>query len=130
MSGESKKLLRLYRELSPARQQALLEYAEFLAGRDEADGLNAVPQEPVHIPRPEQESVVKAIQRLMASYPMLDRNKLLHETSAQMTRHLIHGVPAVEVIDELEIIFRRHYELRAQNSDEGDRDEGAAPTEL
>jgi hypothetical protein len=116
MAGDSKKLLRLFRSLSSARQQALLEYAEFLASRDAADGLNAVPQEPLSIPRPEQESVVKAIQRLMASYPMLDRNKLLHETSAQMTRHLIHGVPAVEVIDELEVIFRRQYEARLEEN--------------
>lgn len=112
MGGESKKLLRLFRDLSPARQAALLEYAGFLASRDEAEGLNAAPQEPVHMPRPGQESVVKAIQRLMASYPMLDRNKLLHETSAQMTRHVMQGVPAVEVIDELEVIFRRQYEMR------------------
>ena len=116
MAGESKKLLRLFRGLSEARQQALLEYAAFLAARDDAEGLNAVPQEPLSIPRPEEESVVKAIQRLMASYPMLDRNKLLNDTSAQMTRHLIHGVPAVEVIDELEIIFRRHYEVRLEES--------------
>lgn len=115
MSGESKRLLRLFRGLSEGRQQALLEYAEFLAGRDEAEGMNAVPQAPLSIPRPEKESVVKAIQRLMASYPMLDRNKLLHETSAQMTRHLVHGVPAVEVIDELEVIFRRHYETHSES---------------
>ena len=114
MSGESKKLLRLFRDLSPARQSALLEYAEFLAGQDSRDGLNVVPQEPVDIPRPEQESVVKAIQRLMATYPMLDRNKLLHETSAQMTRHLMQGIPATEVIDELESIFRRQFESRSE----------------
>jgi len=112
MAADGKQLLRLFRGLSPARRDALLEYAEFLAGRDQAEGHNAVPQEPVPIPRPEQESVVKAIQRLMASYPMLDRNKLLHETSAQMTRHVMQGVPAGEVIDELEIIFRRQYESR------------------
>lgn len=118
MAGEGKRLLRLFRDLSPARQAALLEYADFLAGRDAAEGLNAVPQQPVQIPRPEQESVVKAIQRLMASYPMLDRNKLLHETSAQMTRHVMQGIPAVEVIDELEIIFRRHYESRVEERTE------------
>ncbi len=116
MSGESKKLLRLFRGLSPTRQRALLEYAEFLAARDEAEGLIAIPREPLSIPRPAQESVVKAIQRLMSSYPMLERGKLLHETSAQMTRHLVHGVPAVEVIDELEVIFRRHYETHAANA--------------
>lgn len=92
----------------------MLEYAEYLASRDKADGLNDVPQEPLQIPRPEQESVVKAIQRLMSSYPMLDRNKLLHETSAQMTRHVMQGIPAGEVIDELEAIFQRQYEAHAK----------------
>lgn len=116
MAGESKKLLKLYRELSSGRQAALLEYAEFLSSQDAKDGQNAVPQEPLHIPRPEQETVVKAIQRLMATYPMLDRNKLLHETSAQMTRHVMQGVPASEVIDELEIIFRRQFESRADEN--------------
>lgn len=113
MSAESKSLLRIYRELSPARQVALLEYAEFLSGRELAEGENAVPQEPQPIPRPDEESVVKAIQRLMSSYPMLDRNKLFQETSVQMTKHVMQGVPAREVIDELEIIFRRHYETHA-----------------
>jgi hypothetical protein len=113
MSAESKSLLRIFRNLSAARQAALLEYAEFLAGRERFDGEDAVPQEAQPIPRPDQESVVKAIQRLMASYPMLDRNKLFQETSVQMTRHVMQGVPAREVIDELEIIFRRHYETRA-----------------
>lgn len=110
MSTDSKKLLRIYRGLSEARKTALYEFAEYLASRDEAEGLNQVSQEPVEIPRPEEETVVKAIQRLMASYPMLDRNKLLNDTSAQMTRHIMQGIPAVAVIDELEIIFRRHYE--------------------
>jgi hypothetical protein len=113
MSAESKSLLRLYRELSPARQAALLEYAEFLASRERIEGAYAVPQEPQPIPRPDEESVVKAIQRLMSSYPMLDRNKLFQETSVQMTKHVMQGVPAKEVIDELEIIFRRHYETHS-----------------
>jgi len=116
MGGEGKKLLRMFRGLSPARQAALLEYAGFLASRDEAEGLSAIPQEPLPIPRPAQESVVKAIQRLMASYPMLDRNKLLHETSGQMTRHVMQGVPAAEVIDELENLFRRHFAAHVEEN--------------
>lgn len=118
MSSDSKKLLRLFRDLSAPRQAALQEYAEFLAGRDAADGLNQVSQVPLEIPRPEQESVIKAIQRLMASYPMLERNKLLNDTSAQMTRHVIHGISAVEVIDELELIFTRYYELHVSEKGE------------
>ena len=33
-----------------------------------------------------------------------------------MTRHLVHGVPAEEVNPDLEIIFRRHYQTRLEES--------------
>lgn len=87
----------------------LLEFADFLAGR-EGVVEPEVPRQPLPIPRPGQESVVKAIRRLMETYPMLERAKLLHVTSEQMTRHMVHGDPAVEVIDRLEAIFRETYE--------------------
>jgi hypothetical protein len=107
---DSKRLLSIFRNLSETRQQALLEYADFLAGKEGAEIAAAPPTEPLLIPRPEQENVVKAIQRLMQTYPMLERNRIFHEASAQMTRHLIHGVAAVDVIDELEQIFARQYQ--------------------
>ena len=107
---DSKRLVSIFRSLSETRQQSLLEYAEFLAGKDGAEVAAAPPAEPLPIPRPEQENVVKAIQRLMQTYPMLERNQIFHEASAQMTRHLIHGVSAAEAIDELERIFARQYQ--------------------
>ena len=112
--GDSKRLVSLFRGLSEARQQALLDYAEFLAGKEGAEVDAAPPAEPLPIPRPAEENVVKAIQRLMQTYPMLERNRLFHEASAQMTRHLIHGVAAEEAIDELERIFARHYQLHVE----------------
>lgn len=107
---DSKRLVSIFRSLSEARQQALLDYAEFLAGKEGAEAAAAPPAEPLPIPRPEQENVVKAIQRLMQTYPMLERNKIFHDASALMTRHLIHGVPAHEAIDELERVFARQYQ--------------------
>lgn len=107
---DSKRLVSILRSLSEARQQALMEYAEFLAEKEGADLAAAPPSEPLTIPRPEHESVVKAIQRLMQTYPMLERKQIFHEASAQMTRHLIHGVAAAEAIDELERIFARQYQ--------------------
>ncbi len=107
---DKKRLISVFRALSEPRQQALLEYAEFLAGKEGAEIAAAPPAEPLQIPRPEQENVVKAIQRLMQTYPMLERNQIFHEASAQMTRHLIHGVSAVDAIDELERIFARQYQ--------------------
>jgi hypothetical protein len=40
---------------------------------------------------------------------MLDKAKLLNETSALMAQHVMQGRPAEEVIDELEIVFEMHY---------------------
>ncbi|MDQ1314447.1 MAG: hypothetical protein QG662_556 [Pseudomonadota bacterium] len=116
---DSKRLASLFRALSEARQQALMEFAEFLAEKEGADIAAAPPSEPLPIPRPERENVVKAIQRLMQTYPMLERKQIFHEASAQMTRHLIHGVAAAEAIDELERIFARQYQqhLDALNKD-------------
>ena len=113
--GDSKRLVSIFRGLSEARQQALLDYAGFLAGKEGAEAATAPPSEPLPIPRPEQENVVKAIQRLMQTYPMLERNRLFHEASAQMTRHLVHGVAAEDAIDELERIFARHYQSHVES---------------
>jgi hypothetical protein len=40
---------------------------------------------------------------------MLDRRRLLNLTSSRMTQHILHGRPAVEVIDELEQVFAAEY---------------------
>ena len=109
MTQNEKKLLQQFRSLTENQRETLLDFAAFLATREEVAEASE-PAQPVPMERPAQESVVKAIKRLMATYPMLERNKLLHETSNQMTRHVIHGIPAVTVIDDLEALFHSHYE--------------------
>jgi len=101
------RLLSLVRRLPKAQAGQLLEFAEFLADRHAPITVAA---DPLPIPRPAEENVIKAIKRLSATYPMLDRVKLLDAASHLMTQHVIQGRAAVEVIDELEVLFRRHYE--------------------
>lgn len=113
MTADERRLLRAFRELSEIRRLSLLDYAEFLIGR-ELPAEVELPSEPLDIARPDKESVVKAVKRLRETYPMVDRAKILHETSALMTQHLVHGRPANEIIDDLEAMFRRHYEARSQ----------------
>ena len=120
MTSTERKLLGYFRPLSDAQQQTLLAFAEFLSGRSEPDAPALPAAQPMPIERPAQESVIKAIRRLMATYPMLERNKLLHETSNQMTRHVIHGIPALQVIDELEVLFLRHYETHIGTAEKPD----------
>ena len=109
MNVDDKKLLHIFKSLSREQQQSLFDFAEFLTSRASVPTDQAI-DEPLTLPRPAQESVVKAIKRLMATYPMLDRSKLLHETSHYMTLHVMQGKPVGEVIDELEALFTKHYE--------------------
>lgn len=103
-----KRLLAVVRELSKTDADSVLAFAEFLQQRGEALPREIPPPQPIE--RPTQESVVKAVKRLAATYPMIDRAKMLNETSVLVSQHVMQGRDAVEVIDELEILFRSHYE--------------------
>ena len=103
-----RRLTALYEAMSDAARHMLLEYAEFLASRHERPELSL---EPLDIPRPETEAVVAAIRRLVATFMMIERDTLFHETSALMTQHIMQSRPARAVIDDLEILFQRHYAL-------------------
>ncbi len=118
-----KRLSEIVRRLPAAQAAALLEFAEFLLIRHGSTGAEAAPgittaeiPAPLDIPRPAEESVVKAVKRLRATYPMLDARKLLNETSAIMTQHVMQGRDKIEVIEELEILFRTHYEKLIGNN--------------
>jgi hypothetical protein len=106
---ETKKLLAFYRDLPDEVAQQLLDFAEFLAARYKVEVKEiSLPEE---ISRPENESVVIAIKRLSATYPMLNKDTLLNETASLVSQNLIQGRAAVEVIDELEVIFSKQYEI-------------------
>ena len=111
MSPDARKLLDCFRRLSADRQTALLDYAQYLAGKEENALQSDVPAVPLDIPRPENESVIKAVRRLRETYPMLDQNRVFSDVSSLMTRHVMQGIAAVDIIDEMEIMFRRHYEI-------------------
>lgn len=121
MAEPEDELLQMFRRLAAADQEHVLAFAQFLHSRSGGNSFTlpaarpAPPEEPVEIaeplaiPRPAQESVVKAVKRLAQTYPMLDKSKMLNDTSALVMQHVIQGRDAVEVIDELEIVFQRHY---------------------
>ena len=120
-----KRLAEIVQRLPATQAAALLEFAEFLLIRHGVAGVEAMSRAaaaeipaPLDIPRPDEESVVKAVKRLRATYPMLDARKLLNETSSLMTQHVMQGRDKIEVIEELEILFRTHYEkLTGNNKD-------------
>jgi hypothetical protein len=98
------RLLGAWRRLDADRRVALLEFAEFLAARAE------VPRSArVSTLRPEGESVVHAVRRLNASYPMLDRGPLVRPVGDLLSQHLVDGRVAVAVIDDLEALYAAAY---------------------
>lgn len=124
-----KRLTEIVQRLPADQAAALLEFAEFLLARHAGAGVGAaigaaamsgikaaeIPA-PLDIPRPAEESVVKAVKRLRATYPMLDARKLLNDTSALMTQHVMQGRDKIEVIEELEVLFRTNYEKLVGNN--------------
>ena len=102
-------LLKIFHQLPETQQQALLDYAEFLSQRY-AIAAEPVAEHPLDIPRPQEESVVKAVRRLSKTYPMLDSKILFEKTSSFMMRNLMHGEKSDVLIDEMEIFFQQSYQ--------------------
>jgi hypothetical protein len=110
-------LLEIFTALTEEDQACVLAFAQFLHQRSGANDVPDVAQQVQEIPRPAQESVVGALKRLSATYPMLDKAQLLNDTSPLMSQHLLKGRPAVEVIDALEVLFRQHYHNFSQTKE-------------
>ncbi len=120
-----RRLLHIVDRLDATDQAAVLAFAEFLLQR-KAKAEDAQPPKdmaPHPIPRPEKESVVGAIKRLAKTYPMLDRQAMLHETSTLMGEHVMQGREAKAVIDDLEALFARHYDFFCQKQGKGEESE-------
>ena len=111
MKNIEKKLLRLYRDMSDDDQHALFRYAEFLFEKQEVNLDDEVLAEPLSIEPKENETVVGALKRLSASYPMLDKAKMLDQTSTLMSDHLMRGKAKEVVIQEFETLFAEQYQL-------------------
>ncbi|MEW8624802.1 MAG: hypothetical protein AB2551_03525 [Candidatus Thiodiazotropha sp.] len=113
LDPDQQRLLDLFERIAPGERDSLLAFAEFLAQRGSQQTSTvdqSLPLEPKQVERPADESVVKAIKRLSESYFMLERDQLLDETSSLMTSHIMQGRAAVEVIDDLEALFKKHYQ--------------------
>jgi hypothetical protein len=111
---QERQLVKIFKVLNSNNKATLLAFAEFLKTRSIDNVEDQGQQESVTIPldieRPGQESVIKAIKRLSATYPMVDKEKILHPISALMTAHMLQGKEAEKVIDELQILFLQEYE--------------------
>ena len=120
MTSDEKKMLYYFSVLGDEHKNIVMEFIEFLGSKYPNELPPAQPSvltdeqekiiEPELTPRPETESVIAAIKRLSQGYPMLNKEKLFDKTSTLMTAHIMQGRDIVEVIDEIELVFKGHYE--------------------
>ena len=123
MNKTEHKLLNIFSDLDDNDQNSVMSFAQFLLEKARQDGRLVVEEEPLDIPRPKEERVVAAIKRLSAAFPMIKKDTMLNETASLMTAHMIQGRAAVEVIDELEVLFQVRYEEHCQQRNpDSDRD--------
>ncbi len=111
-SREERALSKIYKALDSNHRQTLLSFANFLVQQQEQ---SITPQEriadlkPLNIPRPKKESVIKAIRRLSANYPMVNTDTMFDAISKLMTSHIMEGRSAEVVIDDLQELFKNQY---------------------
>lgn len=122
MEKPDKQLLEIFRDLNNDSRDSLLAFAEFLLSRQPPDQQTrpapvAVPEQPLDIPRPDEESVVAAIRRLRQTYPMIARSLVFNRSSELMSSHIIAGRDIEDVIDDLEELFLGHYQQRGEADD-------------
>jgi hypothetical protein len=103
----SQALIDLYESMDEERKLSLCEFADFLYAKT-GPVVKEIPA-PEVIPRPEDETVVGAIKRLKGKYHMVESMSVFSAASALMTDHMVKGRDAVEVIDEMEILFESAY---------------------
>jgi hypothetical protein len=114
MSDIEQRLLGLLRQLGATDQASLLAFGEFLCSRQTTVAASSSPPRGIPEPEPEArppaESVVAGLKRLARTYPMLDKSEMLSATSDLVATHIMKGTDPAVVIDQLEAIFREHYE--------------------
>jgi hypothetical protein len=112
-SREERALSKIYKELDSNHRQTLLSFANFLVQQQKEQSAtsqeNIVDLKPLNIPRPKKESVIKAIRRLSANYPMIDTDTMFDAISKSMTSHIMEGRSAEEVINDLQALFENQY---------------------
>lgn len=110
--SSSKKILEIFEYIPDSDKKTLLEFAEFL--KSKAPKPAPVSTEPLEIPRPDKENVVAAIKRLTKTYPMIERSDMFGTTSDLMTQHMLKGRSALDIIDEMEKLYRQKFKSTAE----------------
>jgi hypothetical protein len=123
----SQELIDLYEAMDEERKLSLSDFADFLYAKS-GPVVKEIPA-PDDIPRPEKETVVGAVKRLKSKYYMVESMSVFSAASALMTDHMVKGRDAVEVIDEMEVLFEEAYAKLLKSIEDSSEDNSAGNSE-
>ncbi len=115
--SRAKALKKVFRQLDSQSQNSVMDFAVFLLSSKKPQADDSPIKElqlPIQEIAPESESVIGAIKRLRRIYPMLDTNDIFNESSALVSAHVMQGRPVISVINDLETLFDKHYQIYAE----------------
>ena len=110
-----RRLLEILDRLPPEKVELVTDFAQFLF---EHYGTGTQSTKPLSITPPPDESVVDAIKRMRATYPMLDPANLLQHCAELMTQHIMSGRDRQQIISELESLFQQQYQTLTSKNPE------------
>ncbi|MBF0383522.1 MAG: Crp/Fnr family transcriptional regulator [Magnetococcales bacterium] len=106
---ERAELLAAFRELNKVNKNTLIQFANFLQSQQTDE--QPISKEPLDLPKPDDETAVKALKRLKQSYPMIDADMSLLDDASRLLMEKITGTPDQEVIEKLEALFLERFKL-------------------
>ena len=101
------RLLELIDRLPPDKVEQVIDFAQFLVERYSIERGST---QPLAIAAHPDETVMDAIKRMRATYPMLDAAGLLPQCAELMTQHIMGERERNQIIADLESLFLNKYQ--------------------
>ncbi len=109
MKKNEKLFLNQFKQLNELQQQSVMDFTFFLLSQQNNHEQGKI-QVPQLIDKQADESVIAALKRLTATYPMINKNGVLDKATLLMSQHLLQGKEKIKVIGELESLFSEKYQ--------------------
>ncbi|ABK44966.1 hypothetical protein Mmc1_2466 [Magnetococcus marinus MC-1] len=108
---DAKTLLEVWAKLGEPERRSVESFARFLLSQQQPEVAPVAPiTEPLNLPAPPGESVVKALKRLKRNYPMIEADMSLLDASAQLVMERMMGGDDAEIIVKMERLFDNYYQ--------------------
>ncbi|MEO5333136.1 MAG: hypothetical protein H7839_14035 [Magnetococcus sp. YQC-5] len=118
---DKKQLLAVWRQLSSEDRRNVLNFAQFLASRQDQEKPTAptVPDTPLPIPRPPVETAVAGLKRMKKTYPMIEADEGVLAEASRILMGKVMGISDADIVNQLETFFAERYRIWSSSRHSG-----------